>query len=115
MEPLWSPAVANGGNQRQIGEALNPRKQAKSVAIGCHRLPENIHGKEGVDGSSPEEGSDESPAHVGLSISRLVAFVPACSRMEQVLEQPDEEGPNFVVLLGNADDRSATSSMVRRG
>jgi len=34
----------------------NPRKQAK-IATGCHQLPETFHGKEGVDGSSPSEGS----------------------------------------------------------
>jgi hypothetical protein len=39
MEPLWSPVVATGGNQRQIGSAPKPRKQAKSVAIGCDQLP----------------------------------------------------------------------------
>jgi hypothetical protein len=31
-------------------------KQAKTVAVGCDRLPETFHGKEGVDGSSPSEG-----------------------------------------------------------
>jgi hypothetical protein len=54
---LWSPVVATVGNQRQIAQGLKPRKQVKSVAIGCHRLPEKFHGKEGVDGSSPSEGS----------------------------------------------------------
>ena len=48
MEPLWSPVVATGGNQRQIAAAHKPRKQAKSVATGCHRLPEKFHGKERV-------------------------------------------------------------------
>jgi hypothetical protein len=49
MEPLWSPVVATGGNQRQMRCAHDWRKQAKSVATGCHRLPETFHGKEGVD------------------------------------------------------------------
>src|SRR5829696_2411183 len=57
MEPLWSPVVASGGNQPQIGGARKPQKQAKTVAVGCDRLPESFHGKEGVDGSSPPEGS----------------------------------------------------------
>src|SRR5439155_10147383 len=57
MEPLWSPVGATGRNWRQIDGAGNPRKQAKSVATGCDRLPETFHGKEGVSGSSPEEGS----------------------------------------------------------
>ena len=56
MEPLWSPVDATRGNQRQIGRPAKPQKQAESVATGCHRLPERFHGKEGVSGSSPEEG-----------------------------------------------------------
>ena len=42
MEPLWSPVVATGGNQRQIDFAPDPGKQAKTVATGCHRLPEKF-------------------------------------------------------------------------
>src|SRR5439155_8056881 len=59
MEPLWSPVVATGGNRWQIGESRKPQKEAKSVAIGCDRLPD---GKEGVDGSSPSEGFEKRPA-----------------------------------------------------
>src|SRR6266516_7196344 len=54
MEPLWSPVGATGGNQRQIARANEPEKQAKTLAVGCDRLPRD--GKEGVDGSSPSEG-----------------------------------------------------------
>jgi hypothetical protein len=39
--------VATAGNQRQIKGAQKRRKQAKSVAVGCHGLPESFHGKEG--------------------------------------------------------------------
>src|SRR5438309_7431514 len=46
MEPLWSPVVANGGNRGQIEESRKPQKQAKTVATGCHPLPEKFHGKE---------------------------------------------------------------------
>jgi hypothetical protein len=42
MEPLWSPVVATVGNQRQIAQGPKPQKQAKSVATGCHRLPEKF-------------------------------------------------------------------------
>src|SRR5215210_6868169 len=48
MEPLWSPVVATGGTQWQIRSARNPPKQAESVAVGCERLPEKFHGKQGV-------------------------------------------------------------------
>ena len=48
MEPLWSPVVATRGNQRQIDRHSKPQRQAKSVATGCHRLPETFHGKQGL-------------------------------------------------------------------
>src|SRR6266540_1339874 len=38
-----------------------PQKQARYVATGCHRLPREVHGKEGVDGSSPSEGLAKAP------------------------------------------------------
>ena len=44
------------GNQWQIGRPQERQKQAKTVAVGCNRLPIGAHGKEGVDGSSPSEG-----------------------------------------------------------
>jgi hypothetical protein len=55
------PGVATDGNQRQIDKTRKAEKQAKSVATGCHRLPETFHGKEGVDGSSPSEGFAKTP------------------------------------------------------
>jgi hypothetical protein len=61
MEPLWSPAAAIGGNRWQMGRTSTRLRKAKTVAVGCHRLPEKFHGKEGVDGSSPSEGSAKSP------------------------------------------------------
>ena len=67
-----SPAVANGGNQRQIGEASNPRKQAKSVGIGCHRLPETIHGKQGVCGGLPPVAGGPLPAKEGVDPEVIV-------------------------------------------
>lgn len=57
MERLWSLAGATSGSLWQMPDLENPRKQAKSVAIGCDQLPLNLDGKEGVSGSSPEEGS----------------------------------------------------------
>jgi hypothetical protein len=49
--------------------ARKPPKQAKSVATGCHRLPEKFHGKEGVDGSSPSEGLHKNPANEHISVA----------------------------------------------
>jgi hypothetical protein len=56
MEHLWSTAGATGGNQSQVEGRQKRLKRAKSVAVGCDRLPPGPHGKEGVSGSSPEEG-----------------------------------------------------------
>jgi hypothetical protein len=66
---LWSPVVATGGKRSQIRRRRNRLEQAKTVAVGCSQLPAPLHGKEGIDGSSPSEGFGESPAHrlVGLS------------------------------------------------
>jgi len=66
MERLWSLAVATSGNRWQMQEARKPLKQAKTVAAGCDQLPESFHGKKGVSGSSPEEGSHETPPTTGL-------------------------------------------------
>src|SRR2546430_14889875 len=76
MEPLWSPVVATGGNQRQIGSAREWRKQAKTVATGCHRLPETFHGKQGVcrglpPGRSPPcEGGGRFPRSARRQVLR---------------------------------------------
>jgi hypothetical protein len=56
MEHLWSPAGATDGNRWQMERPRKRLKQAKTVAVGCDRLPQPFHGKEGVDGSSPSEG-----------------------------------------------------------
>jgi hypothetical protein len=49
--------VATSGNRWQMGTPRKRLKQAETVAIGCDQLPQGPHGKEGVSGSSPEEGS----------------------------------------------------------
>ena len=50
------------GNRLQIPSGEGTQKQAKNVAVGCNRLPRQVHGKEGVDGSSPSEGFEFSRA-----------------------------------------------------
>ncbi len=62
MERLWSLAGATTGNRWQIGRPRKRQKQAKTVAVGCDQLPQNLDGKEGVDGSSPSEGFGVLPA-----------------------------------------------------
>jgi hypothetical protein len=66
MERLWSLAGAISGNRWQTRQRRKPQDQAKSVAVGCDRLPRKRRGKEGVDGSSPLEGFAK-----GLQVRRL--------------------------------------------
>ena len=71
MEPLWSPVVATVGNQRQIAQGPKPRKQAKSVATGCHPLPEKFHGKQGVCHGLPPVAGGPLPEREGVEPGRL--------------------------------------------
>jgi hypothetical protein len=77
MEPLWSPVLAIGGNQRQVGCPSKPQEQAKSVATGCDRLRAKFHGKEGVDGSSPS-GALQKRRTAALSCSGRLARTRTC-------------------------------------
>src|SRR6266568_450298 len=62
MEPLWSPVVATGGNQWQMARPRRPLEQAKTVAVGCDRLPESFHGKQGVCRGLPPVAGGPLPA-----------------------------------------------------
>jgi hypothetical protein len=61
MEPFWSRAVATGGKRWRMERLSKWLRQAETVDMGCDQLPESFHGKEGVDGSSPLEGSAKAP------------------------------------------------------
>jgi hypothetical protein len=78
MEHLWSTAGAPGGNQSQVEGPKNASNARKSVAVGCDRLPPGPHGKEGVDGSSPSEGSAKAP-EVGASCVHEALFDVECA------------------------------------
>jgi hypothetical protein len=67
MEHLRSRAVATGGKCTPTRNRLN---EAKTVGTGCDRLPIGAHGKEGVDGSSPSEGSAKPVLSAGFSLLR---------------------------------------------
>jgi hypothetical protein len=78
MEPSgrnWSQPVANRTASKRL-------IQAKTVAVRCDQLPESSHGKEGVSGSSPEEGSAKAPqsgvfSHDNLHhVQRVVGMEP---------------------------------------
>jgi hypothetical protein len=65
----------------------DPRKRVfsfrKAATLGgfalLAQLVEHLHGKEGVDGSSPSEGSAKTP-QLGLFLSAPLALFPACAR-----------------------------------
>jgi hypothetical protein len=78
MEPRgcnqWRPA-ANGVS------ASGP-KTGKTVAAGCHQLRSGAHGKEGVSGSSPEEGSAKAPHNGAFSVCVQSPRAPLRAGME---------------------------------
>src|SRR5438876_12312311 len=86
MEPLWSPVVATGGNQGQIAGRGEPRKQAKSVATGSHRLPEKFHGKEGGRRFESVRGLCKSPAKRGFAVCVQSAWGLLRAWMEPFME-----------------------------
>jgi hypothetical protein len=65
--------VATGGNRSQIARPRKRLNQAKTVAAGCDQLPFEAHGKEGVDGSSPEEASAKGLLIDGFGAQFVVA------------------------------------------
>src|SRR5438105_15229754 len=67
MEPRGCNRWQSAASRLSVGVA----KQAKTVAVGCDQLPKME--KEGVDGSSPEEGSAKTPHGGGFS------FRPTCA------------------------------------
>jgi hypothetical protein len=64
------PSGATSGNQWRMRKTRTPQKQAETVAMGCDRLPQGPHGKEGVDGSSPSEGSAKPVLRAGFAFRR---------------------------------------------
>jgi len=71
MERLWSRAVATSRNLWQKGRPRKRLAEAKTLAVGCDRLPPGPYGKEGVDGSSPSEGFTKFLADRLIVFSRL--------------------------------------------
>jgi hypothetical protein len=57
MERLWKNEGAMGRKRFDRFKPRNRLNKPNLFATGCHRLPPKSHGKEGVDGSSPSEGS----------------------------------------------------------
>jgi hypothetical protein len=69
MEQLWNRGGATGRKRSARQTPINGLNERETVATGCHRLPFGSHGKEGVSGSSPEEGSAKAPQNGAFSIA----------------------------------------------
>src|SRR6266566_3712808 len=79
MEPLWSPVVATGGNQRQIGWLSEPHKNKRmvrrSVAPASGRWPPLAN-----DLHLEKEGVDDYPARLyALCLRAVRALVAAAA------------------------------------
>jgi hypothetical protein len=72
MEHLWSPAGATGGNRWQKGRPRKALKQADPQPVATHGNRFGAHGKEGVDGSSPSEGSEKPRSGVTVQVAWAV-------------------------------------------
>jgi hypothetical protein len=57
MERLWKNEEATRRERFSVLKPRNRLNKPNLFATRCHRLPTKSHGKEGVDGSSPSEGS----------------------------------------------------------
>jgi hypothetical protein len=86
MERLWSLAVATSGNRWQMGPGQNPQNHAETVAVGCDQLPTGSHGKEGVDGSSPSEGSAKAAQTAGFFCRGDLHELQCAGGMEPFME-----------------------------
>jgi hypothetical protein len=90
------PRGRNGWQTFGSLAALRRLDLGETVATGCHRLPFGSHGKEGSTVRVRQRALAKGPQTRVLLLSLVVALLLAHSGMEQVLEQPGEEGPNFV-------------------
>jgi hypothetical protein len=89
------------------GPAPKREKQAKTVAIGFSRPLQGFDGKEGVDGSSPSEGSAKGP-HVGAFPFRATCSLSNVG-MEPCLELSHSERPRRSALRHGLRTRSSYS------
>ena len=85
----WGQVLGTGSGLLRAAQGVSRRgleRSANSLGTGKTRrearlllladAPRNLHGKEGVDGSSPSEGFRERPANAGLLSSRVQTYPP---------------------------------------
>jgi hypothetical protein len=100
VEHLWSQAGATCGNRSQMAQLRTGLKQADPQPAATHGNGSGAHGKEGVDGSSPSEGSAKAP-HVGAFLVQTdLLFVEHAVGMEPFMELPRSEPRRGEACLG---------------
>jgi hypothetical protein len=94
----WLQPVATGRKSRSLHNPRNKPKPLPWVATACG-LERMV--RRGSPVRVRKRACPKAP-QCGLLPLQLVALPPACTGMEQVLEQPEENRPDLVVYKGNA-------------
>jgi hypothetical protein len=119
MEPLWSPVVATGGNRRQNAQGRKPQKQGKTVAIGCHLLPETFMVRNAMkEGLPPVTGSGLSSGAIGRRPASMLYAGLDLSRKRLDFHLLDGEGATVEVGAAAPDAdglRGLTERLDRHG
>src|SRR5438034_11004755 len=80
-----------GCNPWQSAANRPKAETARTSEIHCHRLHRlraTFHGKEGVDGSSPSEGSAKAPQSLSFLFRIYLRIVQLAVSMEHFMETP---------------------------
>jgi hypothetical protein len=80
---FMDPAGATGGNRWQMRD---PQKTAQTSRSATHGNRFGAHGKEGVSGSSPEEGSAKAPHVDAFPLPGNLILVEHAAGMEPCME-----------------------------
>jgi hypothetical protein len=110
MEHSRNPA--GGRNRWQTGRPGNPLKQADLQPCATHGNGAGAHGNEGVDGSSPSEGSAESAARRRFLVQADLLLVECAVGMEPFMELSHAERPG-APLFDTASARGRATRMER--
>jgi hypothetical protein len=109
MEPYGAPWLQLVAIGCKCSGPKNAGNDQKTVAVGCDWLPREAHGKEGVDGSSPSEGSAKAP-ELGAFRSTEPHDLQRALGMEPFMEPSDSEARS----IGAKVRRFAASPLVVR-
>jgi hypothetical protein len=100
VEHLWSRAGATSGNRSQMRRPRQRLKQADPQPVATHGNGFGAHGKEGVDGSSPSEGSAKPPQNAGSCVQIHLHELQCAAGMEPFMELTGPERAFLGAALG---------------